>query len=99
MSKKCTNCGWEKPKLPKLPSDDEKEIHCSICDENIKRKDMKEHKKSNIHNIKNDLINNLVRYVKELDPKDEEDNKKINKLSKTITPKYKPVIDNKNTVE
>jgi hypothetical protein len=94
MSKKCTNCGWEKPVVPKA-EDEEKTVHCGLCNEDVKKKDVKEHKKKNTHLIKQDII----KKIRDLDPNVEEEKKTINKIFGSLTPKYKKGLDAKNMLE
>lgn len=77
----CINCGYSKPPVPKNPDAD---MHCGLCDETFKKADAKAHKKKQSHIIKMDVI----KKIKELDANDEEDKNKIEKISKTLTPKY-----------
>lgn len=92
MSKKCTNCGWETPKPPK---DLEKEIHCNLCDEDFKAKDLKEHKKKNTHLVKQEII----KKIRDLNPTNEDEKQTINKIFKALTPKYKKGIETTNMLE
>ena len=92
MSKKCTNCGWEKPKAPK---DEEKEIHCGLCDEDVKVKEMKEHKKKANHIAKQEII----KMIRSLDPNNNEEKITINKIFKTLATKYKKGIPTENMLE
>lgn len=87
----CINCGYVKPKEPKNPEATE---YCGLCDETFKKTDAKAHKKKETHVIKMDVI----KKIKELDSNNEEDKTKIEKISKTLTPKYKKKSNN-NTVE
>lgn len=91
MVKKCLNCNYEPPKIPK---DLEKTIYCSLCNEDIKLKDMKEHKKKEQHIFKYDIL----KKIKELKTNDNDGKTTIIKISKLLTPKYKS-SDNTNTVE
>ena len=61
----------------------------------FKTADAKEHKKNNIHIIKNDLI----KHIRELDATDEEDKKIINRLSKSLNVKYVKDKQNINQLE
>lgn len=92
MAKKCESCGFEKPKQQK---DLERIIHCSICNEDFKLKDLKEHKKKNTHNIKYDVLAK----IKELNTNDEQEKTTINKIFKLLTPKYKTGITDNNHME
>ena len=88
----CSNCGFIKPaKLQDL----EKKTYCNLCDEEFLQKDAKEHKKNNIHIIKNDII----KQIRGLKIDDDDDKKKINSIIKTLTPKYTKNKPNTNTVE
>lgn len=77
----CINCGYVKPKQP---IDLEKDVHCSLCNITIKKKDLKEHKKKYTHLIKQEII----KKIRDLDHKNEEENGTINKIFKTLIPKY-----------
>lgn len=93
MNSTCTNCGWAKPKLPK---DLEKPVHCALCDEDIPKKDLKEHKKKDEHLLKYDILNK----IKNLSATDKDEKETLNKILKTLTPKYiKKEKNNNNTVE
>jgi hypothetical protein len=77
----CANCGYVKPKTPK---NEEVDVYCGLCDETFKKKDTKEHKKKEQHIIKTDVI----KKIKELQFGDEQDKKKIQNISKTLTPMF-----------
>ena len=93
QKKGCINCGYVKPKVDKV--DLEKEKYCSLCDEKYKLKDYKQHKEKEIHILKLDVI----KQIKKLDGKDENNKKKILKLSKSLSKKSKPTTNDNNTKE
>ena len=90
--KACLNCGYVSPQIPK---EEKKELYCNICDETFKKEESKEHKKKESHILKIEII----KRIKDLDVKDENEKKKIEKIFNTLTPKYKTNTKNKNTVE
>jgi hypothetical protein len=90
--KACESCGFVKPVQPK---DLKKDVYCGLCDETFPVENAREHKKKNTHIIKNDII----KKIKDLKPNDENDQKTINNIFKTLTPKYIKTKSNTNTVE
>ena len=89
----CMNCGFVKPKFAKNPEEEKK---CHLCDETYKLKDANEHKNKELHKLKS----NLLKQIRKLDAKDNNDKETIDKITKTLTPKFKKVNDkNKNVVE
>ena len=82
----CMNCGFVKPKIDKNPEEDK---HCNLCDETYKLKDANEHKNKELHKLKS----NLLKQIRKLNVKDDADKQTIDKITKTLIPKFKKGYD------